>query len=117
MGEQVDKAARVLLRDITGVAAQYADAANPTTNIVYSEDPDVYEGLDRGDTDHPSRYVAHLDSNDYLYGIMDKNRNSTANIRNPILTNAIDGVASTGNSSAEYSQAEKSVWGSSDEWT
>ncbi len=116
MGEQVDKAASVLLRDITGVAAQYSDN-NPTTNITYSEDPDAYEGLDRGDTDHPSRYVAHLDSNDYLYGIMDKNRNSTANIRNPILTNAIDGVASTGNSSAEYSQAEKSVWGSSDEWT
>lgn len=117
MGEQVDKAASVLLRDITGVAAQYADAANPTTNIVYSEDPDVYEGLDRGDTDHPSRYVAHLDSNDYLYGIMDKNRNSTANIRNPILTNAIAGVASTGNAAAEYSEQEKSVWGSTDEWT
>jgi hypothetical protein len=48
---------------------------------------------------------------------MDKNRNSTANIRNPILTNAIAGIASTGNTDTEYSDQEKSVWGSTDEWT
>ena len=117
MGEQVDKAASVLLRDITGVITEYAEN-NPKSHISYSEEEGVVEGLDRGEgTDHPSRYVAHLDSNDYLYGIMDKNRNSTANIRNPILVNAVNGEASIGNAAADYSANERSVWGSSDEWT
>jgi hypothetical protein len=53
-GYEVDKAAKVLLEDITGVSADVTDSAG---NVKYSVDT--------------TKNVAALDSNDYLFGVLD----------------------------------------------
>lgn len=67
-GYEVDKAAKVLLEDITGVSVDVTDTAG---NVKYSVDTE--EG------------VAALDSSDYLFGIMDEESPDAVNG----LTNAI----------------------------
>lgn len=73
-GVQVDKAAKTLLEDITGVSVDVRDSAG---NVDYSVDKT--EG------------VAALDSADYLYGIMDDNSPSKLTT----LVNAKNGTAPT----------------------
>lgn len=68
-GYEVDRAAKVLLEDITGVSVDVTDSAG---NVRYSVDTETG--------------VAALDSNDYLYGIMDESSPSAAKV----LTDAID---------------------------
>lgn len=114
-GEQVDHAGHTLLREITAVEVSYSDN-DPTKGVVYAERTAEPEGFDRSSsTSNPIRHVASLDSADYLYGIMDSARNKTANIRNPILTNAIAGKASKGQGE-DYSKEEKALWTDSESW-
>jgi hypothetical protein len=114
-GEKVDHAGHTLLREITAVEVSY-DSNDPTKVVSYAERTNEAEGVDRGaNTTNPIRHVASLDSADYTYGIMDANRNKSANIRNPILTNAIEGKASKGNS-GDYSREEKALWTDSESW-
>ncbi len=68
-GYEVDKAAKVLLEDITGVSVDVIDTAG---NVRYSVDTEVG--------------VAALDSNDYMYGIMDADSPDAVKA----LTDAID---------------------------
>lgn len=94
-GVEVDKAAKSLLEDITGVTANYAEnnkfgvtyGANTNAPITQLETP-------LGD----KFYQASLDSNDYDYGILseDPDRNAGAGSNNNILPAAIartDGTA------------------------
>lgn len=55
-GYEVDKAAKALLQDLTGVQVRVVDSAGTVQRSVITEDN-----------------VAVLDTNDYLYGIMDEN--------------------------------------------
>ncbi len=72
-GYQVDKAAKTLLEDITGVTVN-SDGKNASYNV----------------NSNLSHKPAALDSADYLYGIMDVSSTSS---HNTILTNALEGVA------------------------
>lgn len=72
-GYQVDRAAKTLLEDITGVTVNYKDKVAD-----YSE-------FDTGHT------PAALDSANYTYGIMDRKAPATA--QNAILTDALEGKA------------------------
>ena len=66
MGKKVDKAAKALLQDITGVQVTTDTAGNPTYQQKSAE------GTSNGYTANAKR-TAVLDSMDYTWGIMDKN--------------------------------------------
>ena len=87
MGLEVDKAASVLLQDITGVKI---DGTGDSASSIYTEvntqgtslGTETFAGLSK------NKAVAFLDSNDYTYGIMNKNNKEGAYIKT--LTDAID---------------------------
>lgn len=66
MGEKVDKAASALLQDITGVNVHYQNTNGTIVDYTKSESGAYVVNDDK-------KGSAHLDSNDYLYGIMDEN--------------------------------------------
>ena len=84
-GYQVDKAAKTLLEDITGVSVNVVDNGG---NVSYKDLSDT-EGY-VGDAGAGKRHkVAALDSNDYLYGIMDP---SSVSSHEQILSDALEGT-------------------------
>ena len=89
MGEKVDKAASALLQDITGVNVSYSgnDKAKAEYKQLASTKYVVPNAVDQGILANKggSGYRAALDSNDYLYGIMD----SSSSSNNPILNDAV----------------------------
>lgn len=99
-GVEVDKAAKTLLEDITGVTANYS--GEDRFDITYGKNdqaPITQETSALGD----KFYKASLDSNDYDYGILsDKpERNAGAGSNNNILPEAIDRANNTAGNS-EY---------------
>lgn len=124
-GSMVDKAGATLLKEISGVTAEYGDSSNPSSNPTWAEYRE--EGSHNTDlsaknsnANDPIEYTATLDSSDYTYGIMSSDRKSinNANIKNPVLVNALAGKASTGSSDDKaYSDSEKAMWNTSSEWS
>jgi len=85
MSLQVDKAASVLLQDINGVRIGAEDGAEKYHNEV---DEGTLIGTETFGSLSKNKYISNLDSNDYLYGIMNKDTSTAAQI--PELTDAID---------------------------
>lgn len=115
-GEQVDHAGHTLLQQITGVNTGYGTDGNGEVSEAPYYAHKSPEGSTYSNSDAPIKHVASLDSSDYLYGIMDADRKSSANIRNPILTNAIAGKASTSGTggktegASSFSDIENEIW-------
>lgn len=77
MGEKVDKAASALLQDITGVNVTYE--TNSRFDPRYKKVAKTHYIVDKPENENMTGRAA-LDSNDYLYGIMDKNSASVNNL-------------------------------------
>jgi hypothetical protein len=86
-GVEVDKAAKILLQDITGVKTYYnsEDKFNPEYEVVT---------INHNDDNHKDRFGfveqgAHLDSNDYMYGVLaDDVATRGTGVTGPTLANA-----------------------------
>jgi hypothetical protein len=70
MGVQVDRAAKALLQDITGVAVNYEDTDSYKPNYEVTNNRLVYKEDNSDGLGYKSPKRASLDSNDYTYGIM-----------------------------------------------
>lgn len=88
MGTMVDKAAKALLQDITGVKVAPSKVGSPAERYQDQKAQGTYIGTESLGNHTKPVYTAYLDSADYLYGIMDESL-TAANVANPVLTNAI----------------------------
>lgn len=103
-GVEVDKAAKALLQDITGVAVNYS--ANDKFNATYKQVRTDDKAEDTIGTDALgfNEKGATLDSNDYGYGILKENAAARgAGVTSPILYNAIKKSESNAETSLDYS--------------
>jgi hypothetical protein len=88
-GAEVDKAARVLLQDITGVSVTKRDSAGGVNYAVVSGEDEgnvITDGSALYKSNNGKRTIATLDSSNYEYGIM----NSSSSHAVAPLANAID---------------------------
>ena len=104
-GVEVDKAAKVLLQDITGVRTYYnsEDKFNPEYKVV---DADLDHSADKWLDGYGFREQgAHLDSNDYVYGILtaDAAKRGTG-VTSPLLSNAIAAANNTEANDLNYGE-------------
>lgn len=109
MGTMVDKAAKKLLENITGVYTVPSAIGDPMTRYRQDKEQGEYAGKDTMGTHSKPLYTAYLDSADYLYGIMDETL-TAANAANPILTEAIN------NSSADQNSKDNTIYTNIKKW-
>lgn len=88
MGTMVDKAAKALLEEITGVKVSPTKVGSPAERYTDVNAQGTYLGPETMGNHSKPIYTAYLDSADYLYGIMDETLTS-ASVANTKLTDAI----------------------------
>lgn len=106
MGTMVDKAAKALLQDITGVKVVPEKVGSPAERYQNQKNQGDFVENEKMANHTKPKYVAYLDSADYLYGIMDETL-TDANIANPTLTNAIS--KSTTDSDTDNSAYQQAI--------